>query len=174
LGRRSRKRRQAGSPAAAVRPREDDRLARGYARGRAKDVEARAGLAPLHEGERPRAVTVAAVVALAIALGNLIGFAAGWEVDGERPSTFGFLAFEVVMLALAWGLWRSRYWAVLGFQALLGITIVIAAMGLLVASNLRAVVLSVGIIAAAAPLFWSLVRAMARIQMPRRPGAHSD
>jgi uncharacterized membrane protein YkgB len=78
------------------------------------------------------------------------------------------------MVLLAWGLWNARYWAVLGFEALLGITIVIAGMGLLVASNLRAVALSLGIIVLAAPLFWFLIQAMARIQMPRWPGPQSD
>ena len=38
-------------------------MERGYARGRAKDEEARAALKPLAPGERPSAVTVGAVVA---------------------------------------------------------------------------------------------------------------
>jgi hypothetical protein len=114
------------------------------------------------------------VAALVIALANLIGFAAGWEIDGERPSAFGFAIFEVLMLAAAWGLWNARYWAVLGFEALLGITLVIAGLGLLVASNWQAVVLSVGLLVTAGPLFWFLIRAMARIQMPRWPGPQSD
>ena len=45
------------------------------------------------------------------------------------------------MLVAAWGLLTQRYWAVLGFQALLAITIVVAALSLLVASNIAAVVL---------------------------------
>ena len=167
MGRRSRKRRpEVAAP--------DERMARGYARGRAKDAEARAALEPLAEGERPRAVTVAAVVALVIAVANLAGFAAGWEIDGRQPGTGGFLVFEALMLAMAWGLWNARYWAVLGFEALLGITLVIAGLGLLVASNWQAAVLSVGMIATAGPLFWFLIRAMARIQMPRWPGPEPD
>ena len=40
----------------------------------------------------------------------------------------------------------------------------------MVASNLVAVLLCLAIIAIAGPLFWFLIRAMARIQMPaRRP-----
>ena len=37
------------------------------------------------------------------------------------------------------GMWNQRYWAVLGFQSLLAITIVVAALSLLVASNVAAV-----------------------------------
>lgn len=149
-------------------------MARGYARGRERDDATRAALEPLAPGERPRAVTVAAVVALVIAAANLVGFIAGWEIDGEQPSAFGFAAFELLMLAAAWGLWQGRYWAVLGFEALLGITLVIAGLGLLVASNWQAVALSVGLLVTAGPLFWFLIRAMARIQMPRWPGPQSD
>ena len=67
-------------------------------------------------------------------------------------------------------MWQCRYWAVLGFEALLGIAILFAALSLLVASNLAAVLLCLAIIAIASPLFWFLIRAMARIQLPsRRP-----
>jgi hypothetical protein len=66
-------------------------------------------------------------------------------------------------------MWRTRYWAVLGFEALLGITIVIAALSLAVASNVQAVLLCVAIIVPAGVLFYRLVRAMARIQMPTSP-----
>ena len=183
MGRRSRKRRDpAARSGGATRSGGaapggaggDDTMARGYARGRARDEAVREGLEPLHEGERPRAVTVAAIVALVIALGNLAGWLAGWEIDGEAPAALGVIAFEGLMLASAWGLWKGRYWAVLGFEALLGITLIIAGMGLLVASNWQAVALSVGLLATAGPLFWFLIRAMARLQMPRWPGSQSD
>ena len=54
----------------------------------------------------------------------------------------------------------------LGFQALLGITVVLAALALLVAGNLAAVLVSVAIVGLGGWLFWKLVRIMARIQMP--------
>jgi hypothetical protein len=74
------------------------------------------------------------------------------------------------MAVAAIGMWRCRYWAILGFEALLGIAIAFAALSLMVASNVTAVLLCVGIIAIAGPLFWFLIRAMARIQLPaRRP-----
>jgi hypothetical protein len=109
------------------------------------------------------------VLALAIAVGNIVVMAAGWEVEGERPIAGG-LAFAAIMGAAAVGLWQRRYWAVLGFEALLGISMLFAFLALLRAGNLEAVLLCLGVIAVAAPLFWGLVRVMARIQMPRRGG----
>jgi hypothetical protein len=145
-------------------------MARGYARGRVKDEAARAALQPLAPGERPLAVTIAAVVAALIAVANVALVIAGYELeDGSRP-TGGALLFAAIMAAAAIGMWQRRYWAVLGFEALLGIAIVFAALSLMVASNVVAVLLCVGIIALASPLFWFLIRAMARIQLPvRRP-----
>jgi hypothetical protein len=65
-------------------------------------------------------------------------------------------------------MWHHRYWAVLGFEALLGITVAIAALSLLVASNLAAVALCVVTIGLGGWLFWKLVRVMARLQAPER------
>jgi uncharacterized membrane protein YhaH (DUF805 family) len=79
------------------------------------------------------------------------------------------LAFCAIMLAAAVGMWRRRYWAVLGFEVLLGVVLVFAGLSLLLASNWRGALLCVAIIALAGTLFWKLVRAMARIQMPSRP-----
>jgi hypothetical protein len=65
-------------------------------------------------------------------------------------------------------MWMLRYWAVLGFQVLLGITVIYAGLSLLFPSNWYAVVLALGMLASAGTLFWFLIRAMARIQMPKR------
>jgi len=69
------------------------------------------------------------------------------------------------------GMWRARYWAVLGMQTLLTLTVLIAAVGLLNVQNVRAGVLVLAILVSAGTLFWFLVKSMARIQMPQRPGA---
>ena len=144
-------------------------MLRGYARGRARDEEARRKLKPLAPGERPLAVTVAAILAAVLGLSNLVLLVAGYEVEGSG-SVAGALIFAAVMGAAAIGMWQCRYWAVLGFEALLGIAILFSALSLMVASNLAAVLLCVAIIALAGPLFWFLIRAMARIQLPsRRP-----
>jgi hypothetical protein len=156
VGRRSRKARR--DPAAPPR-----------LRGEAASEAIRSELEPLAPGERPRAVTIAAIVAFVIALANLLAYVAGWEIDNERPKLFGVVMFEVLMLGAAWGMWRGRYWAVLGFQALLGISLVIAMLSVLFASNWRAVLACAVVIGTAGPLFYFLIRAMARIQMPSSP-----
>ena len=87
---------------------------------------------------------------------------------GKAPSAGGAIGFAALMLVAAWGMWNLRYWAVLGFQALLAVTIVIAALSLAVASNLTAVALCLAIIGPGGWLFWKLVRVLARLQMPQR------
>jgi hypothetical protein len=145
-------------------------MQRGYARGRARDDAVRAGLEPLAPGERPTAIVVAAALALVLGLANLGLFLSGWELRGEQPQVGGLLIFTALMLSAAIGMWQLRYWAVLGFQALLGISIAISALSLLVASNLQGAALSLLVVLGAGTLFWFLVRAMARIQMPERGG----
>ena len=166
MGKRSRK-----APAPAPRPTPlppASATARGYARSRERDEAARASLAPLAPGERPTAVTVAAVVAGVMAVANLALFLAGWDVRGQDPNLGGALAVCVVLGAAAIGMWRAQYWAVLGFEVLLGVLLVFAALSLMLASNVRGALLALAVIALAGPLFWSLIRAMARIQMPQR------
>ena len=164
MGRRSRKRRAAPEGNGSAPP----SMERGYARSRERTEAARAALQPLAPGERPLAVTVAAVVAALIAVTNLVLFLAGWEVRGQEPSTSGTLIFCAVIATAAVGMWRTKYWAVLGFEMLLGIALVGTAISLLRASNLAAVALCFGIFAVCGPLFWFLIRAMARLQMPSR------
>ncbi len=141
---------------------------RAPSRGERRNAEVRAGLEPLGPGERPGAVTVAAALAIVLAIGNIVFLFAGVKVGGKQPAAGGVVAFSVLMVAAAAGMWRARYWAVLGFEALLGISILIAALSLTVASNWQAVALCLGTIAICGPLFYKLVRAMARIQMPQR------
>jgi hypothetical protein len=140
-------------------------MSRGYARGREKDDAIRASLEPLAPGERPGAVTVAAVVAAV--LGLLLIVQAAFDDDAQ---TGGLLVFAAVMFVAAIGMWKAQYWAVLGFEFFLGLTLVFAAVSLMFAGNLLGVVYSLIILAGASVLFWKLVRAMARIQMPKRPG----
>jgi hypothetical protein len=140
-------------------------MGRGYARSRERDDAIRASLEPLAPGERPGAVTVAAVVAAV--LGLLLIAQAAFDDDAQ---TGGLLVFAAVMFVAAIGMWKAQYWAVLGFEFFLGLTLVFAAVSLMFAGNLLGVVYSLVILALAGVLFWKLVRAMARIQMPKRPG----
>ena len=129
-------------------------MARGYARSRERDEAAREALVPLAPGERPWPIVVSAVLAAVFAVANLVLIVAGWEVDGERPVTGG-LIFVAVMTAAAIGMWQLRYWAVLGFEVLLGVTFVGALLSLLRASDLSAVVLAVAVMAVTGPLFYA-------------------
>ena len=175
MGQRSRKRRADAATREArrepARPNGDapgDAMSRGYARSRARADDLRAGLEPLAPGERPLAVTIAAVLAALLALANVVVYLAGWDVGGSEPTLRCLLSYCAVLGIAAVGMWFNRYWAVLGFQMLLAGSIIIAALFLLRASNWQAVVFSVGVIAFCTPLFWFLIRAMARLQMPSR------
>ncbi len=146
-------------------------MARGYTRGRAKDEAARAALVPLAPGERPTAVTVAGVVVALLGLINLISYLAGQEVQGKRPSAVGIALFTAVMALAAYGCFRARYWAVLGVQAILGLLIVLFSLLLVGASTVVTGLICLAVITSSGALFWYLIKAMARIQMPERPGA---
>ena len=171
MGQRSRKRRAAGSAPVAPEAASGDGLERGYARGRQRDERIRAGLDPYAEGERPLAIKLAVALALVVAVANVGLALAGWEVEGggKQPVT-GAAILTVLLLVAAAGMWKMRYWAVLGFQALLGISVIFAALSLMFASNAAAAVLCLAILGVAGGLFWFLIRVMARIQLPaRRP-----
>jgi hypothetical protein len=137
-------------------------------RSELKDAAAREALVPLAEGERPRAVTVAAVLAGLFAAGNLIAYLAGLEIRGDKPQAAGVISYSLLMGVAAWGMWRSKYWAVLGMQAILGILIVLFSLFLFEAENIGSALICVAVIAPAGTLFFYLIKAMARIQMPER------
>jgi hypothetical protein len=73
------------------------------------------------------------------------------------------------MAVAAVGMWQRRYLAVLAFEVLLGISTIYAALSLAFASNLAGALLALAVIAVCAPVFWLLVRVMARLQTPREP-----
>jgi hypothetical protein len=166
LGQRSRKRRPTGGTRSEAGG--GNGLERGYARSRERDEATRAGLKPLAPGERPTAVTIAAVLAALLVVANLVVYLAGWEVQGSQPSLRGLLSYSVILGAAAVGMWLGKYWAVLGFEMLLAITIIFTALFLLRASNWEAVLFCAGVLGVCGPLFWFLIRAMARLQMPTR------
>lgn len=166
----SRKRRRSGGTGTSAAAPAREAMARGYVRGRAKDDAARAALRPLEPGERPAAVTVGAIVAAVAAVANVVALVAGYD-PGEGGKTAGTVLGAVILAVVAAGMWRARYWAVLGMQTLLALTVIISSLALLTAINVAAALLAGAIVAGAGALFWFLVKAMARIQMPPRPGA---
>ena len=161
-----RKRKQRGG-APAPTPRE--RMERGYARAEERNQEAREALAPLAQGERPAVVTVGAVVSALVAISIVAGYLAGTEVNGEKPHFLQVLAPTLLTGLMAWGMWRARYWAVLGFQLILVFLIFSAVYGLaLQAATVGQVLATLALLAVAGTFFWLMVKAMARIQMPTR------
>ncbi|MGA7704041.1 MAG: hypothetical protein WB998_03995, partial [Solirubrobacteraceae bacterium] len=79
----------------------------------------------------------------------------------------GGVFLAAVLGALAWGMWERRYWAVLGFEALLAFQIIVTSLALVVAETLLAAAVCVVSIGLAGWLFWKLVRVMGRIQAPQ-------
>jgi hypothetical protein len=151
------------------------------ARTEARDEAARAELEPLADGDRPTVVTIGAVISALIAVSTIVGSLAGVQVtrfgsDGIEQGTgnaplVSVIAAVALMGTMAYGMWRSRYWAVLGFQALLVIVLIAGSLGLVQATSwLQAVGTSLLVVGAGA-LFYFMIKAMARIQMPQRRGA---
>jgi cation transport ATPase len=171
----SRKRRKQRRVASAPRPAAEVRAPSGYARSRAKDDEARAALRPLRPGERPTAVTVGAIVATVLAIANLVALAFGYNAGEDTLSpgskVTGSVLTTLIVGIVAYGMWRAKYWGVLGMQTLLALTLLISSLALLFANSIWAALLLLLMVVGAATLFWFLIKAMARIQMPKGPGA---
>jgi len=173
LGQRSRKRRRAGDqPAPAAPASRATRTpsappAAPPSRTEARNVAARAQLDPLAEGERPTAVTVAAAIAVLMALANLAAAAAGATPTTKNAGSY-LVVSTVLLVGAAYGMWQVRYWGVLGFEAILAFQILTLSIALVKVRHWWAGLIVVGVIASLGWLFWKLVRAMARIQMPAR------
>lgn len=140
-------------------------------RGEAANEAVRSRLTPLAPGERPPALLVAVAGTGLVGLANVVLFLAGVTVDGRAPSAGGVVGFAGLMFLMSWGMWGKRYWAILGFQALLALIVVVFALFLPTASNLQAVLVCAVIVGLGGWLFWKLVRVLSRVQMPERPGA---
>jgi hypothetical protein len=146
-----------------------DRMKQGYAKAEQRNQAAREALTPLAEGERPTVVTIGAIVSGLIALSIVGGYLAGVEVDGEKPRLAQVLAPTLILGVMSWGMWRARYWAVLGFQLILVFLIFSAVFGLAVqASSVAQFAATLGLLAVSGTFFFFMVKAMARIQMPER------
>ena len=170
--RRKRKEREgagASHPARASHPTPRERMEAGYAKAEVRNQAAREALVPLADGERPPVVTVAAVLAALVAVSIVVAYAAGVKVNGSTPHLTTVAAPALIMGVLAWGMWKGRYWAVVCFQVVLVFLIFTAFYGLLVeATSAAEFAVSVGLLVVAGTLFWLMVKAMARIQMPER------
>ena len=78
------------------------------------------------------------------------------------------------MSAMAWGMWKARYWAVLGFQMLLVLFLLAAVAGLVSATTVAQASATVLLVAVGRAFFFFMVKAMARIQMPSAPAQPTE
>jgi len=181
--RRKRKRRSDDGVAAAATPSPPDtteprpqegfqeRMARRYEE---RNAEARAKLEPLEPGERPTAVTVAAIVSAVLAVVFVVSAIlaiAGVDASGRDIRPAPIILFALVFVMMTVGMWRTRYWAVLGFQTLLLLVMLASALGLVQVSTVAEAVATVLLLAGSGTLFYFMIRALGRIQMPSSPGA---
>ena len=171
-----RKRKERGTQRRSDQARRREEMA---ARTEAKNEAARAALEPLADGERPTVVTVGAIVSGLIALSVVVGWAAGVEVtkfgsdgieqgEGHAPIV-SVIVSAALMGVMSYGMWRARYWAVLGFQAVLVLTLLAASLGLLEATTWTQAIGTTALLIGAGAMFYFMIKAMARIQMPERP-----
>jgi hypothetical protein len=142
-------------------------------RSEQRNAAVRATLTPLAPGERPWPIKVAVLVAVLIGGGDLIDVIVGGRITLGRTHAGigGVILFSVMMLICAGGMWKLRYWAVLGFQAILAIVILLFALLLMRASNVLGFVVAIVVVGAGGWLFYKLVRVLSRIQMPKYPGS---
>jgi len=135
-----------------------------------RDEQARAELEPLGPNERPPALLVAVGVAGLLAVAVLVGGLTIHNLSRHGGSLPGAIFLSAILAALALGMYRRRYLAVLGFEALLALQIILSSLALIIATTLLAAgeyVLALGL---GGWLFWKLVRVMGRIQA----GEHRD
>jgi hypothetical protein len=146
-----------GTPERSPRVRGDDRA-----------QLARDALRPLGPGERPPALRVAIGVCVALAIAVVVGAATVHDLSRHGGSLPGAALLAVVLVALAHGMYRQRYWAVLSFEALLAFQIIVTSLALVVASTLLAAGVCLVSVGLGGWLFWKLVRVMGRIQAGER------
>jgi hypothetical protein len=133
-----------------------------------RDALARAQLQPLGADERPLALLIAVGVCVVLAAAVLIGAVSVHDLARHGGSLPGAIGLTAVLLALALGMYRRRYYAVLGFEALLAFQILVTSLALVVASTLTAAALCLLSVSLGGWLFWKLIRVMGRIQAAER------
>ena len=169
---RGRRRKPAAVAATAASAGAGKPSARRPSRSEQRDAAVRATLRPLAPGERPWVIVVSAGLAALSGIAQLILFLAGVKLksSGVHAAAGQTFVFAALMLVCAVGMWLMRYWAVLGFMALLAILLVFAVGALIKASSILGLVISLAIVGAGGYLFFKLVRVLSRIQMPKYPG----
>jgi hypothetical protein len=156
----------AAPPATAEAPKPTRR-----SRSEERNAAVRATLKPYGSGERPWAIRISIACAALLGAVNLILYLAGTKpkLGGQQPHLGEVLVFCAVMLVCAAGMWRMRYWAVLGFQTLLAIGVLGFSLALIRASSLLGAAICLAVIIPGGWLFYKLVRVLGRLQLPAPP-----
>lgn len=123
-----------------------------------------APLQPLGPHERPASLLAAVAVSGVLSVGVLVGGLTVHDLSRHGGSLPGAVFLSAVFAALAVGMYRRRYLAVLGFEALLAFQVIATSLALVVAATVKAAVFCVVAIALGGWLFWKLIRVMGRIQ----------
>jgi hypothetical protein len=114
---------------------------------------------------------VSAILASIFTASTVIAATGSVDVSGDDPSPVGIGIFAAALWVMTWGMWKARYWAVLGFQVLLLIALIVAALALVTFATIYQLLASLLLLAGSGSLFYFMIRALGRIQMPRPPGA---
>jgi hypothetical protein len=138
--------------------------------GGRRERPAPAQLEPLGEGERPPALFVAIGVSVVLAVAVLVGGLTVHDLSHHGGSLPGAIFIAAILVLLALGMYRRRYMAVLGFEALLTFQIIATSLALLLASSIVTAAISLLAIVLGGWLFWKLIRIMGRIQAGERQG----
>ncbi len=138
-------------------------------RAEVRNATVRASLIPIGPAERPAPLMVAVGVAVILAVAVMLGALTVHDLSRRGGSLPGAVFLCVALLIAAVGMYRRRYWAVLGFEALLGFQIMVTSLALVVASTLAAAALCLLSIGLSGWLFFRLIRVMARLQVPSPP-----
>ena len=99
-----------------------------------------------------------------LAAGVVVGAATVPDLSRHGGSLPGGVFLALVLLFVAWGMYRRRYWAVLSFEALLLFQILVTSLALVVSSTIAAAAFCLLSIAIAGWLFWKLIGVMGRLQ----------
>jgi hypothetical protein len=107
---------------------------------------------------------VAVAVAALLAIGVIVSSLSVHDLSKNGGSVGGAIFLACLLALLAGGMYRARYWAVLGFEALLAFQILVTSLALIVAETIPAAAGCLLAIGLGGWLFWKLVRVMGRIQ----------
>jgi hypothetical protein len=112
---------------------------------------------------------------LVLAVAVVVGAVTVHDLSRRGGSLPGAVFLAMILTLAAWGMWNRRYWAVLGFEALLVFQILVTSIALVVASTVYAALLCVVSIGLSGWLGWKLIRVMARLAAPpSRDAAEAD